>query len=103
LLTRTPHPFRGVHRPDRGCELRGSPFLPAGVRGSRPERFRHAFHGLALVSTPANSCSSPLLSSKLTRAAVLAAIRNTPGVSQDDSRPRASSRGQNPCPQAGQW
>jgi hypothetical protein len=44
---------------------------------------------LALISTPANSCSSALLSSKLTIAAVLPVMRSTPGVSENISIRRA--------------
>jgi hypothetical protein len=51
---------------------------------------------LVLTSTPANSRNSPLLSAKLTRAAALAVMRRTPGVSENDSSRRARSRGQNP-------
>jgi hypothetical protein len=43
---------------------------------------------LALISTPANSCSA-LLSSKLTIAAVLPVMRSTPGVSENISIRRA--------------
>jgi hypothetical protein len=51
---------------------------------------------LTLTSTPANSCSNALLSSKLTNAAVLPVMRRTPGVSENISSRRTRSRGQNP-------
>ena len=52
---------------------------------------------LTLTSTPVNSCSKALLSSKLASAAVPAIMRRTPGVSEKNSSRRARSRGQNPA------
>ena len=66
----------------------------------KPTLGGEAIAGPALSS--ASSCNNPLLSSKLTSAAALPVMRKTPGVSENDSSPRARSRGQNPLSHSSQ-
>jgi hypothetical protein len=69
---------------------------PGASKAKSKEVLKDLANFYALIRTPANSCNSPRLSSKLTSAAALAVMRKTPGVSENDSRLRARSRGQKP-------
>ena len=61
-----------------------------------PQCVGGSFRLLGADLHPANSWSSPELSSKLTSVAVLAVMRKTPGVKENNPSPSARSRGQNP-------
>ena len=105
LLARTACDFGGSHRHTGTVHPQvhgGSDFARLSTQPrssaviSAPSASAARSTWLTLTSTPANSCSSALLSSKLTSAAVLPVIRRTPGVSENNSRCKARSRGQNP-------